>query len=805
MTHKRNLSKNSTPDGFSLREFTAQVNVAFKKYHSILDLALSKLAAPEIGLINPLLVLDTALPTADERGHGLRLLLQWAVGRLAPGSIEYPLGDYRPFDDPTWIDPAWWHYNILRHRYLDPLHPDDFVEGGRFTETLMHLTGIPTSDTYFDERNRAIREVAERLYEQRNTLNASAELQQLALAEVYETLRAQPDMQDLLGIAATFDDAVFPQTLLLQIADQEQLHEPIRALDRLIAQRLLRTTVDNSNLRVSAILQSYIYNRQLASSLLERHRQIACYYKNEQEPLRAAYHFQKAQQWEYAASILLEDSDELLHDIESTELTTLLRQFKTEHLSTVRWREVQILLSDLLRKEGAQTEAVAACEQALKAIDETTHRTHQARIYRRLGKLYEQYNHQRALSYYQEAVTHFTSDAPELLDLLKDRAWVYIFQDEWQKAENDLEFALTKNPEMVQMANIYDAFAGLYRRQKKFNTAIDYAKQGLRMRERIGDPLRVADSYNNLGLIYNNMGEYTEALLAHETALHAYHQLRNRNLVATEAIRFYKDSLNICKERGLPLIEVTNHSNLAEALADLNRASEARKHWLMGYRLSFASEFDEQVKYFEELRESIPLLQGDEIALPKNRPSVTAELDPDEKAALEIVQRTGRITPKVLMDAISVSKATATRRLANLVQSGHLEKRGQGRGTYYASPNDTDFTSINLGHDQSTVEQPDAQHDRLRQILEQQRHTLTERYPVAALGVISQERYVQQMLVRFDETPDLQIFFELEKELTALLDFHVDLVLEDNLGLGPPSDLDGNVAWAWRETQNDNN
>jgi len=618
-----------------------------------------------------------------------------------------------------------------------------------------------------------------------------------------------------LGIAATFGDAVFPQILLLQIAEQEQLHEPSNALDGLISQRLLRTTVDNSNLRISTILQSYIYTRQSVDRLLERHRQIAEYYRSEQELLWAADHFQKAQLWLNAAQILLEGADELLHEIELIELIAILRQFKVDHLPLEQWREMQILLSDLLSKEGVQTEAVAACEQALKVIDDTGQQsTHQARIYRRLGKLYEQHNHQRALSYYQDAVAHFTPDAHELLDLLKDRAWIYILQTEWQKAESDLQFALAKKPETAQLADIYNAFSGLYRRQKKFEPALEYAKRALRLREELGDPLRVADSHNNIGLIYNNMGKYVEALVAHETALHAYQRLRNRNLVATvllnmglthhltsaleEAIEFYKRSLDICRERGLPLIEVKNHSNLAEALAELNRIAEARKHWQMGYRLSIASEFDEQVKYFEELREGIPLLQGDEILLPKVLPSPVIELDVDEKAALEIVQRAGRITPKILMDTINVSKATATRRLANLVQSGHLEKRGQRRGTYYAAPNGTDLASLNI------AEELPVQPDKLRQMLEQQRYALTERYPITALGVISQDRYVQQMLVRFDETPDIENFFELKKELASLLDCHVDLIPEDNLGLGQKAVLDGNVAWAWLETRDQN-
>ena len=135
-----------------------QVNEAYKAYSSVL--ALSRLPLAAMPLIEPALVLDPLTPTPEDRGRALQLALRWALLQLAPAAPRYPLGEYRPLDDPTWREPAWWRYNILRHRYVEPLHPDDFIDSGRFTETLMALTGIPTPDAFFDVRNRAIRAAA---------------------------------------------------------------------------------------------------------------------------------------------------------------------------------------------------------------------------------------------------------------------------------------------------------------------------------------------------------------------------------------------------------------------------------------------------------------------------------------------------------------------------------------------------------------------------------------------------------------------------------------------------------------------
>ncbi|MBW7885734.1 MAG: hypothetical protein H3C34_24510, partial [Caldilineaceae bacterium] len=75
------------PDLLTLSDpdFTQLVNEAYKSFGSILALSRSPLAASP--LVAPTLVLDDVAPTAEERGRGLRLLLQWALEQLAPGAV----------------------------------------------------------------------------------------------------------------------------------------------------------------------------------------------------------------------------------------------------------------------------------------------------------------------------------------------------------------------------------------------------------------------------------------------------------------------------------------------------------------------------------------------------------------------------------------------------------------------------------------------------------------------------------------------------------------------------------------------
>jgi tetratricopeptide (TPR) repeat protein len=794
-------------ESLSEAEFTQLVNTAFKSVHSVFALARSPLASSR--LVTPLLVLDDTSPTADERGHALGLVLQWAVARLAPQPSPYPIGVFRPYDDPTWRDPLWWRYNILRHRYLEPLHPDDFIEGGRYTESLIALTGIGSPDTFFDQRNRAVREVAQRLRQQLTTGDATDDLQQLALDEIHRPLRNRPAAHALLGVAATFDD-VFPRALLIQMARAEHLTDVEASLDYLLSHRYLQTDQTAANLWLSPMLRAYVYLQQARPKIGPRHRQAAAYYRQHHEPLRAAAHFQLAGEWPAAAETLLQVSSELISELHTEELCQALLRFPESQLAPDSWRAVQVLLSDLFHMSGNQEEAIAACRRALKVSHIAAE---QAPIFRRMGKLYEKHNRLHALGYYQQAAERFDPADPEFLELLRDRAWLYLYRKEWDLAHTDLNRALTQAPATAGQirGDLYDALAHLYHAQQEYATAIQYAQQALAMREETGDARRLAASHTNLGLIYNDMGEYQHAIAAYMEAMTTYQHLGNRSLIAgtllnigmayhlarrlLDAVSAYSESLALCVEIGLPLVRVRAHSNLAEALAELGHGEEARHHWELGNRLSQEAGFAEQLAYYAELRSRFPLLAAgatpEATTLAPKESQAATGLTPDERIVLRLIDQTGQVTPKALMEAAHISKATATRRLADLVARGLLVQAGQGRGTYYilakAAP----------------VQQESAETALLSRAVQErlldERMTLRQRYGLLALGLVATPAHlVQRLVADFAQPPALADFFQLEEQIEALAGQPVDLVIAARLASLHDQRTAPAIHWLWR-------
>ena len=764
------------------------VNEALKSCQSVLALSRSPLASSRI--VQPALVRDDVSPTAEERSHALFLALRWAVEKLAPGPVAHPFGEYRPFDDPTWQEPRWWRYNILRHRYLEPLHPDDFVDGARYTDTLLALTGIPNSDSYFDERARAIRETAQWLHRQLETGDADAELMRLALQEAYVPLRRDPAAAHLLEIAATFAD-VFPRAMLIEMAAAEGIQAPAGILERLVRRRyLLGEPRPDGNewpyhdeLWMAPALRQYVYQRSEPSLGRIRHGRAAQAFEKMQRPLAASKHYLRAGEYERAARLLMAAHDRVIEELEVEELRQGLAALPVDELAPELAYAVLSQVTDLHRLVGDHDAAVAACRSALTATDDPRR---QAQIYRRLAKLYEKRNQSHAMNYYRQAIDRFEEGDPELVELRKDRGWLHILRRNWIEAEEDLTEAIRLNDGQSRQleADIYDALSSLRRRQQDFASAIDYGQRSLALRETLGDPLRIANSLGNLGLIYNDQGDYAHAIAAFEEAAVTYQRLGNQEygLTATlnvglaqhlsgqlqAAVVTYLTALEAGMEIGHHLTVVTTHSNLAEAYATLGETERARSHWQAGYELSQRHGFDDEISYYVELSTQIPALQGlaeapvNETAvvafLPPDIAFVPADLDPDEARAWEIAREAGSVTAKALMEETGVSKPTATRKLSALVSRGLLTKRGQGRGTYYAPVTDS--------RDAST---PSTDVARISQRLQSIREALRRDYGVTGLAVVEGETTlpgcvpgVVNILVRFQSPPDLMAFFGLE-------------------------------------------
>ncbi len=447
---------------------------------------------------------------------------------------------------------------------------------------------------------------------------------------------------------------------------------------------------------------------------------------------------------------------------------------------------------------GQHEEALAAGRQALQASADPTK---QARVYRRIGKLYEGRNQLHALRYYQQAAERFQPTDPELAELLKDRGWLYCLRKEWDAAESDLQQALHVAPQAAHSlrADIYDAMASLYRGTGNHRQALTYAENALALREEGGDLMRIAKSLGNLGLLYRAMGEYGPAVAAHQEALNTYQKLGNQELTATallnlgatyflaqklpNAIAAYQQSLTICQAINLPLIQIKAQYNLAEAFAAIQQTQAARQHWQTGYDLCRRLNFDDQEALFLALHTTLALPEVATSVKAAKYAGITAQtpnLEADEQCVLSLLAAEGSVTPKRLMDVAHISRATATRRLTALVEKGLLRVEGKGRGTLYCRAAGAAVPASSTEPDRAADQQIDMAASQM--VLQHLKPDLIQQYAITAMSLVlpNAAPSLLKLVVRFEQVPDLMRYLRLKRHLASCLGCEVDLLLAED-------------------------
>jgi tetratricopeptide (TPR) repeat protein len=279
-------------------------------------------------------------------------------------------------------------------------------------------------------------------------------------------------------------------------------------------------------------------------------------------------------------------------------------------------------------------------------------------------------------------------------------------------------------PSLRQQADICSAFASLYRQQKDYPRALDYARQAYAWREESGDAQLTAEAQSNIALIYAAMGQTDAAIASYNEVLKTFRILGNQESIGNvllnmgvalhrarrydAAIHHYQESLAILSALQIPLSQAQICSNLAEAYSETGDIQRAREYWHQGYQLSQNAGLAGQVSWYEALLETYPELQTEQSQkFPTEAPtSSTLQRHPYVAIALELAHCEGQITTRRLREEAGISASTASRYLADMVAQGELVRCGQGRGTYYvcAVTERREALDISIGSETSTTQ-----------------------------------------------------------------------------------------------------
>ncbi|CAF1454263.1 unnamed protein product [Adineta steineri] len=169
-----------------------------------------------------------------------------------------------------------------------------------------------------------------------------------------------------------------------------------------------------------------------------------------------------------------------------------------------------------------------------------------------------------------------------------------IILGETDKAEEICNRLLDKTTDQTEKASIYHTLGMIKYVQQKYQEAIGFYKQSIKIKEKIysSNHLYLASSYSNIGEAYNRIGKYTDALSFHRKALlikketfplnhpalaQSYDNIGSAlgNLsIYSQALAYYEKALEI-KCKTLP----SNHPDLAQSYNNIGWTYEKMREY----------------------------------------------------------------------------------------------------------------------------------------------------------------------------------------------------------------------------------
>lgn len=640
---------------------------ALKLYREGDLLTLSTVALAHTSLVESCFLSGEPI-TPDARGRMMGSLLRWAVDKV------------RPSGQPSWTQPAWRAYNILRHFYLEAMRASSLAEAMAVAE-----------QTLYQWRPQAIAALTRLLREE---LAAPADAQtrkHYALADRYA--RHTPPEQQLLRIVAVFPHAI-PATLLHQLAATFQLTTVTQSVGALVAAHLLISSEEGARLVVQPEARGYLLTLLHPQERQTLHRAAGDYYTHQGDFLEAARQLRLGGWSEAAATLLVEQRRAIIDNLQIEELGELVAQFRAVELSPGVWARLKIVAGEIAEFTRDLDSALAEYQQALNAPDLHT----KATAYYHRAKAFAHKNIDESLAHYAYGIHLLAQDngRPEnatlLVHMYIQRAWIFIqVRPDLGRAELDLNEARRRiDPADRRLwCDLYNALGEFYHRKGQPEESVQHYWQAWLAANEVRDGERMSQTAHNLGLVYrDDLRQYDQALdylqrsadLARQTGNHQMEGLCAMSIGVcyfwltrfAEAIASYTSAAEIFEGTGNRTLLTRTEYGLAEAYAELGDLPTARRYFEEG--LTIAQELGDAgaIADFAEFARQYPQV----VQTPKMWSS-------RQQQALDYVQQQAGITNRAYQQLTGVSQKQAVRDLNELVEGGMLTRIGNGRATRY--------------------------------------------------------------------------------------------------------------------------
>ncbi len=652
--------------------------------------ALARSALATIHEIRGLAVLNPRDPGAAELAGIVRIVLESCIRRLAPGPM---IRHDRNAPETDWpVDPAWRSAHLLMRRFLHSLAKPDTFQSRPSVDQLCIELGIANRRTYTRELTRAVHEAGRILKQELSAARSRHMLQSLLVESIIDSVQNRPDQRRMLEIAGIFRTA-FPSRLLLETAAGEAVANARSVLRDLLGSGIVQQCADPELIEVPEKLRRAVCERATPVSRARWHRAAVRHYHAADNPVEEAWHLYHAGDSAGAAGIVCADVLSLLNrEANNPLLTELLECFKPGQLPETLAIDVQETLAYQLYLQGNHAKALTVFRRVLRSISRPDRK---AETLVWVGNLYRFIDLSMAMQCLKESLDLMPPGNPKRLQVLLSKALFLFDRDPVSTDEirSLLQTVLDQAPETepVIRAQALSCEAITFRIDGRYETALNRAQEALLLWEQIDDPYHIADSYNDIAIIYSNLRQFR---MAEQYAAKACDQFREFRMLhgvvialgvlataamergdQARAVSLMEERLTLSRELDWAKEELASLFRLVQFYARTGEIERLKVVWLRACSLGRQLDKQRTIDELMRIRKTTPALRSIRL---------DGDLDKHAKAALEIVLEEHLLTRRQLESHLGVSEATARRILAKLTDMKVLERISAGRSVHYA-------------------------------------------------------------------------------------------------------------------------
>ncbi|TET35804.1 MAG: tetratricopeptide repeat protein [Planctomycetota bacterium] len=202
--------------------------------------------------------------------------------------------------------------------------------------------------------------------------------------------------------------------------------------------------------------------------------------------------------------------------------------------------EFGALAAEELRKSYAN-EAVIDCYRRMLLFLDKDESKKKFEISMKLGEMFELIGqYEKARSTYMPLLRLKSPGKLQQAETYKKIADILFLTGQYDKALQTCNKALTNLEKLKKstrvLADIYNLIGNIDERKKNMVDAEVNLRKGLKIREKIGDSVAIADSLNNLGLLYTRIGDQTKATRCYQESLDLYKRIGDEGRIGTSLL-----------------------------------------------------------------------------------------------------------------------------------------------------------------------------------------------------------------------------------------------------------------------------